>query len=132
MEISSVFDNYVLPEPPPMKQNQLDQTAFLRLLVVQLATQNPLEPMNDRDFFAQLAQFGMVNGIDQLKNSLQVSQAASLIGRTVEVFSPLSENGQVNATIQGVVESVEIANQKVYLRINGVRYEMDRLVRILQ
>lgn len=125
-------DTYILPEPPKARTNVLDQAAFLQLLTVQLSTQNPLEPMNDRDFFAQLAQLGTVQGVDELKRSMQVTQASSLIGRTVVVTSPFTENGYANTTITGLVQGVDMANNKVYVRVDGVRYEMDRIVRILQ
>ncbi|MCH8274613.1 MAG: hypothetical protein IH851_07475 [Armatimonadetes bacterium] len=126
MEIQGANNTYVLPELPPARNDFLDQEAFLRLLVVQLATQNPLEPMNDRDFFAQMAQLGMVQGIDRLQSSLQMSQAASLIGREVEVVSPL-DGGQI---IRGRVEAVETRNNMAFVVVDGVPYELDNVVRI--
>lgn len=43
----------------------LDKDAFLRLLTTQLANQDPLNPMEDREFIAQLAQF---SGLEQMQN----------------------------------------------------------------
>ncbi|MFQ3677797.1 MAG: flagellar hook capping FlgD N-terminal domain-containing protein, partial [Fimbriimonadaceae bacterium] len=40
---------------PQKSKSELNMEMFLRLLVTQLQNQNPLEPMNDRDFFAQMA-----------------------------------------------------------------------------
>lgn len=132
MQIPSLQQTYVLPPAPPEKTNYLDQAAFLHLLTVQLSTQNPLEPMSDRDFFAQMAQLGTVQGVDELKRSMQVTQASALIGKKVVVTSPLTENGSGNATITGKVEGVQMANQKVYVLVNGTRYEMSRIVQILE
>ncbi len=132
MQIPSVQSNYVLPPAPEAKTNYLDQAAFLQLLTVQLSTQNPLEPMSDRDFFAQMAQLGTVQGVDELKRSMQVTQASALIGKKVVVTSPMSENGSGNTTITGKVEGVQIANQKVYVIVGGNRYEMSRIVQILE
>lgn len=125
MEIQSTTSNYVLPKPPEAKTNYLDQAAFMRVLVAQLENQNPLEPMTDRDFFAQLAQLGTVQGIDRIGSTMQTAQAASMIGKTVAIRP---ETG--NQMITGKVESVEIANQKVFIRVNGARYNITQVVGI--
>jgi flagellar basal-body rod modification protein FlgD len=81
---------YFGAKPATPKPN-LDMKQFLRLLTVQLTNQNPLEPMNDRDFFAQMAQLGQVQGMDDLKKSAEVTQAAALMGKWVTAVRPLSE-----------------------------------------
>lgn len=47
------------------KKNDLDKDAFLRLLTTQLANQDPLNPMEDKEFIAQLAQF---SSLEQMQN----------------------------------------------------------------
>lgn len=47
------------------KNNDLDKDAFLRLLVTQLRSQDPLSPMEDREFIAQMAQF---SSLEQMQN----------------------------------------------------------------
>ena len=67
---------------------------FLKLLIAQLAAQDPLDPMGAQDFSAQLAQF---SGLEQMKNvntnleviqkletALQNTSSVNLIGKTVE------------------------------------------------
>ena len=78
------------------------------LLTVQLANQNPLEPMNDRDFFAQMAQLGQVQGMDKIQGSLDFGQAANLIGKTVTAVRPGDLSGK--ATVEGEVTKVAIKN----------------------
>ena len=79
--------------------NELGKDDFLKLFVTRLANQDPLEPIKDEQFIAQLAQFTtleqMYNMNDNLKNSLNWSlllsqtinntMATSLLGREVEV-----------------------------------------------
>ncbi|MCL6623498.1 MAG: hypothetical protein K6T17_02630 [Fimbriimonadales bacterium] len=124
--ITGITSPYFVPIKTHQRSTSFDQETFLRLLVVQLTTQNPLEPMTDRDFFAQMAQLGMVQSLGRLQLSLQLGQAASLIGRRVEVVSPVD-----GRTIEGRVEAVETSRNAVYLRIGGALYEMDRLVRVV-
>jgi flagellar basal-body rod modification protein FlgD len=129
MELPPVND-YVLPAPPPPKANYLDQAMFLRLLVAQLTTQNPLEPMTERDFFAQLAQIGTVQGVDRIGTSMQMAQAAGMIGRTVEAMPSHAEGG-TGMPIYGKVQAVEVADRKVYVRIDGRRVSIDNVTKII-
>jgi flagellar basal-body rod modification protein FlgD len=74
-------------------KNALGKDAFLQLLVTQLKNQNPLEPQDNGEFVAQLAQFSSLEGITSLNdtvtglasnyNSSQALQASSLVGRSV-------------------------------------------------
>ncbi|MCP4678178.1 MAG: hypothetical protein GY854_22225 [Deltaproteobacteria bacterium] len=75
----------------------LDKTAFLSLLVAQLRNQDPLEPMSNTEFVAQLAHFSSVEqlvGVNEGLNVLGIqqmgmanAQAATMIGNDVEVRS---------------------------------------------
>ncbi len=125
MQVTATNNEYVLPKPPAAKTNYLDQEAFMQVLVAQLENQNPLEPMTDRDFFAQLAQLGTVQGIDRIGATMQTGQAASMIGKTVAIRP---ETG--TQFITGKVESVEISGQKVFVRVNGARYNVSQVVGI--
>lgn len=113
---------------PPDEKSKLDMNAFMKLLTVQLSNQNPLEPMNDRDFFAQMAQLGQVQGMDQLQKSMQVSQAAALMGKTVVAVRPMSESGlDDNYLAMGVVTRLVVKNgeQRLVLReANGGEVEV--------
>lgn len=74
-------------------KKELGKDAFLQLLVTQLKNQNPLEPQDNGEFVAQLAQFSSLEGITTLNetvsgiagnyNSSQALQASSLVGRSV-------------------------------------------------
>ena len=50
--------------------NELGQDAFLRLLIAQLANQDPLNPMDDREFIAQMTQFSALEQMTQLNRTL--------------------------------------------------------------
>lgn len=44
---------------------------FLTLLIAQLKSQNPLDPMNPNEFVAQLAQFNSLSQLIEIKQLLQ-------------------------------------------------------------
>ena len=70
-----------------------DKDTFLKLLVAQLSHQDPLNPDEDKEFIAQLAQFTHVEELQNINKAMeslnasylaqQTTNAASLIGRDV-------------------------------------------------
>ncbi|SIQ42897.1 flagellar hook assembly protein FlgD [Aquipseudomonas alcaligenes] len=92
--VSSVLDQYQIKQETTQKKD-LGKNEFLELLVAQLNNQNPLEPQENGEFIAQLAQFSQVEGIEKLNSSMgellsgyqssQALQASSLVGRKVIV-----------------------------------------------
>ena len=51
--------------------DMLGRDAFLQLFTAQLKNQNPLDPMENEAFVAQLAQFSSVEGIKGMQASLE-------------------------------------------------------------
>ena len=92
--VSSVLEQYQIKQDTTQKKD-LGKNEFLELLVAQLNNQNPLEPQENGEFIAQLAQFSQVEGIEKLNTSMgsllsgyqssQALQASSLVGRKVIV-----------------------------------------------
>lgn len=91
---------------------ELGQDVFLELMVTQMKNQNPLDPQENSEFVAQLAQFSSVEGLDKLNNTMtnfvgsfqsnQALQASSMVGRLVKVDSDtayLNQNGLIAGTI---------------------------------
>jgi len=94
--VGSVLDQYQIKQQTGQSKD-LGKNEFLELLVAQLNNQNPLEPQENGEFIAQLAQFSQVEGIEKLNGSMesllsgyqssQALQASSLVGRKVIVPS---------------------------------------------
>ncbi len=73
---------------------QLGQDDFMRILLSQLQFQDPLKPVDNQEFVAQLAQFSGLEinrqqseKIDQLLGIQAVMQAVDIIGKSVSVAS---------------------------------------------
>ncbi|MBM4349422.1 MAG: hypothetical protein FJ106_05985 [Deltaproteobacteria bacterium] len=86
------------------RKTSLNQEDFLNLFVTQLRNQNPLEPMDNFQMAAQMAQFSSLDSLNRIKSSLELMgayqasmnslQATGLIGKRVETESQsLSING---------------------------------------
>ena len=54
----------------PVGGEDLDRNAFLRLFTTQLQNQNPLDPMKNEQFVAQLAQFSTLEATYSMSDSL--------------------------------------------------------------
>ena len=73
-------------------QAALGQDDFLRILLTQLRFQDPLKPMDNQQFIAQLAQFSALeinrqqsDKVETLLTIESVNQSLALIGKTVQV-----------------------------------------------
>lgn len=74
----------------------LGQNAFLQLLVTQLQHQDPLQPQDDTQFLAQLAQFTSLEQLTNINTSLQ--QLVTLAGGTASSNSSTSSNSTSNSS----------------------------------
>jgi flagellar basal-body rod modification protein FlgD len=94
---------------------------FMNLLVTQMRNQNPLDPINDSEFIAQLAQFSTLEGVEKLNTSFddmlklqQLTQGANLVGRVAVFDRPESaEQGR------GLIQAVSMIGQKLNLIIGN-------------
>jgi flagellar basal-body rod modification protein FlgD len=58
------------PQQVSSSKETLDQSDFLRLLTAQLKFQDPLKPIENEAFVAQMAQFSSVAGISEMNEKL--------------------------------------------------------------
>jgi len=102
------------------QSDQLGQADFLKLMTEQLKHQDPLKPMDNKEFLGQMAQFSTVQGINNMQDAMkglsetllgdQVLRGATLVGHEVLVPSDtivLGEGqvtGSVAATAPGTVK----------------------------
>jgi len=111
---SSALDQYALQDTNATKSNEMGRDQFLELMIAQLNNQNPLEPKENGDFIAQLAQFSTVEGIESMGSSLddmsanfksnQAIQASSLVGKHVTIDGKTDTNLNWGEYIHGHVD----------------------------
>jgi flagellar basal-body rod modification protein FlgD len=114
----------------PVKELGKDQ--FLQILVTQLRNQDPMQPMQDKEFIAQMAQF---SSLEQMMNmskemtSLRQSagMAAALIGKEVS-WVETKDTGVVNHS--GIVDSIIWRDGKQFAKVNNVEVAMDNILSI--
>jgi len=115
-------------------QTGLTSDQFMQLLVAQVQNQDPLDPMTNADFAAQLAQFASLQGIDQMNSNFsnlllvqELTQGANLVGKTVSY----QQSGSSTVS-QGTVDQVTMQNGQLQLMIGGNAVTLDQVRGIAQ
>lgn len=99
--------------------------AFMKLLLVQLQYQDPLTPMNDRDFIAQLAQLNTLEQLQMLNDTFEsfmdqqnLLRGTALIGRTVQAFTQ-------DGLVEGSVSAVRVHGGQVALLVGDIEVPLE-------
>ena len=109
--------------------SQLGKEDFLLLLVTQMKYQDPLEPTDNTEYVAQLAQFTELEYMQNMTDITQHTSAFSLVGKYVYVSST-SEGGH-HEEAEGVVDYVNMKNGEAFVSINGTEYSYDDIVKVI-
>lgn len=111
----------------------LGKDKFLQLLITQLTHQDPLKPMDDTQFIAQMAQFSALEQMTEVnKNIVALSQqnrslaSFSLLGRYVEGKDEAS-----GKLIRGLVKEIKPDENKTFLIMENGQIEMNNLKKVL-
>jgi flagellar basal-body rod modification protein FlgD len=107
----------------------LTQDDFLKLVVAQMTTQDPMNPRKDTEFIAQMAQFSaleqsksMQKEMAQLRADQLFLQANALLGRLVELQEPEGTSGAVTAihVVEGMPKIV----------VEGAAYDLNQVISV--
>jgi flagellar basal-body rod modification protein FlgD len=107
----------------------MDKNDFLKILITQLSHQDPTQPLGDKEFIAQMAQFSsleqitnMSEGLSKVADLVARSQALSLLGTNVDVADGES-------LVSGVVDAVT-GGDYPQLLVNGRYYDYSQVQKI--
>ncbi len=113
-------------------KNEMGMEAFLKLLTTELSNQDPLEPMKDTDFIAQMA------SITQLEQQNSFTKTFEKFIDNQESFSAHSFLGKkttvsdgIGGTVTGTVDSVQKeADNTSSITIKGTTYSLKDVLKI--
>ncbi|RYF35469.1 MAG: flagellar hook capping protein [Comamonadaceae bacterium] len=101
-----------------LQNNSLSTEDFMKILMTQLTYQDPLKPMDNQQFMAQMAQFTSLEQtqrlnekLDQLIGNQAALQSVGLIGRAVDVQTP-------DGRISGTVASLSLQGEAPLVTVN--------------
>ena len=135
-DIQSLSSN---SNPPAMLDRvptkTMGQTEFLNLLVTQMRNQDPLKPVSDTEFIAQMAQFTsleqskeMSADVQKLRQSYALTQGTGLLGKEVKVATGENEN---LVFTKGIVTDLEVNKDgDVSLILNNQAFALDSVIAV--
>lgn len=98
----------------------LGKDDFMQLLIAQLKNQDPMKPMEDKEFITQLAQFSSLEATEKLNTQLEellgsqsLVQAATLIGKQATAKLASGE------TLTGTISEVRMLNGQPTVILSG-------------
>ena len=109
----------------------LSQADFLKLLVTQMTSQDPLNPTNSQDLLSQMTEFSTLNANTSMQTQLaamqslnQFSEAGSLLGKQVTL--------QVDASTiaNGVVTGLDTSGSVPGVIVNGQTYSLGQVISV--
>lgn len=120
-------------------KNILGKDDFLKLLMTQLKYQDPMEPADNKEFIAQMAQFTSLEQMGNISagfadlNRVQLgllqetatSKAINLIGRNVEATDP-----DTSTVVAGIVSGMKVVGGIPKIIIGGSEVDIDTVTKV--
>jgi len=109
------------------KSQELDKDAFLKLMMKQLEYQDPLEPMDNSQYIAQMAQFSSVEQLSNIASSMNdnnslvalMSSQLSSLSTLIENMSDKAADTEENATGDDAVAAQNKAILEQLTKLNA-------------
>jgi len=108
---------------------EMGKDEFLKILITQLSHQDPTQPMQDKEFIAQMAQF---SSLEQMTNvSAEISKVAALLtkGQAVSLLGRMVEVVAGSQVVEGTVDEVSGGDFPQIL-VNGLFYDASQVQRV--
>jgi flagellar basal-body rod modification protein FlgD len=122
--VPAITSSTAAPSPDRIPVQKLGQDEFIKILVTQLTTQDPLNPQKDTEFIGQMAQFSALESGKAMQTEIQTLRAHQLLGQTVQV-----QNGE-ESTLVGTVTAVDNQNGQPRIIIGDTAYTLADVVRV--
>ncbi|MGB9779300.1 flagellar hook capping FlgD N-terminal domain-containing protein [Caldanaerobacter sp.] len=130
----NVNTNYIFPpissQNRTAAKNELGKDDFLMLLVTQLKNQDPLNPIDDKEFLAQLAQFSALEQMQNLNESFTSVKAMSFIGKNIH--ASINDGNGNYREVFGKVEGVYRENGQYFLNVRGLDVPLDAVKAVFE
>ena len=119
---NGVANNSLTKTTTTKANDALGKDDFLQLLVKQMQCQDPLNPQDNSEYVAQLAQFSSLEQMTNLNTAANASQANSLVGKGI-VWADSK-----NDTYSGVVSSVKYTNGTAKLMVGNTEVDLSKVL----
>ncbi|WP_254776788.1 flagellar hook capping FlgD N-terminal domain-containing protein [Paenibacillus sp. yr247] len=113
--------------------NTLGKDDFLKILITQLQNQDPTQPLQDKEFIAQMAQFTSVEQLTNMAGEMKLMRqslgfVSGLIGKSI-TWTEIDSTG-ASVEKSGVVDSISFKDGNQFANVKGVEVSLDKLKKI--
>ena len=108
---------------------EMGKDEFLNLLVLQLKYQDPLNPVDDKEFISQMAQFSTLEQMQSMNAGNTAMKGFSMIGKYVTALLYDDATGR-RQTAEGHVESVVLKGSNTYCIVGGKEIPIDSIYNV--
>jgi flagellar basal-body rod modification protein FlgD len=105
-------------------RKQLDRDAFLKILITQLQYQDPSQPMQDKEFIAQMAQFSALEQTSKVYQVNSLALGTQMIGNIASYQKP---DGSIK---EGVVTAAQTIDGVVKVKIGEDMIELNQILEV--
>lgn len=125
--MTSITNDFLLPKPSQAVRNgdSLGKDDFLKLLLIQLQNQDPSNPVDDREFIAQMATFSSLEQMTNMNKTLE-SFVQSQSKQTLLQYSELI-NKEITYELG---DSTSLEGEQKTAKVTSVKYDRDRVLQI--
>ena len=108
----------------------LDVNDFLKLLTVQLTSQDPMKPMEDTQFISQMASFTSLEQMRNLATEFKSFSAGQRIDSAQNYLGKIVSISSDNGITSGEVTAISVTNGEPRLMIGGTAYAPANVVSV--
>ena len=107
----------------PTGKQTLDVNDFLKLMTVQLTSQDPMKPMEDTQFISQMASFTSLQQMRDLSANFKTFTAGQSINSAQNYLGKIVGVTSGDGSVTGEVTGITIRDGAPQLIIGGVAYD---------
>lgn len=133
IDVATSISNTVRRPAVREANKELGKNEFLKLLTAQMTHQDPLNPMDDKAFIAQMAQFSSLEQLMNMNKTLEnqakgqsQNDLMNYLGRTVKVL-----NSETKQVVQGKVTEIVMTEKDAKLKVKDGLYAKSDIVSIV-
>jgi len=106
-------------------ESDLSVNDFFNMMITQLTNQDFMNPVDDTQYLAQMAQFATMQEMMDLCQFSKQNYVMGMLGREVTVQK--HEVGGETKTVTGKVDKITVENDEYKIYVDGVPYDYDKV-----
>lgn len=139
LSTSAVWPNYSAQNiaTASKKDTQtMGKDQFLKILITQLANQDPMQPLEDKEFIAQMAQFTSVEQLMNISTQLtamsqSLGNVSGLIGKEVSWYEESTLGSSTySKVVSGTVDSIIMRNGAQFAKVGNTELLLEQIIKI--